>query len=122
MADFKDDFEFKPLTDGLGFHKKVIDIKDVPETARTVAPNPESFWTPQLKTKTFIEKKPQAVVVGGVVEEKVIPKGLIPAATSWPAAIFYSTMVLGMLLISSAVIFAVTGIDFSQLMEMLSNE
>lgn len=28
MADMEDEFEFKPLTDGLGFHKKVVQLKN----------------------------------------------------------------------------------------------
>lgn len=132
---FGDDFEFKPLTDGLGFHKKIIDLKENPEKYEaTLNQRPaqsrtqkmaQPLWNPALKSQDIFEKKiPQTqkfqkpVVVAGAN----IDSHLEPVATGWPAAIFDSTMVLGLVLIFSAVIFAVTRIDFGQLMEMLQTE
>jgi len=126
----KDDFEFKPLTDGLGFHKKIIDLKEHPEKFEPLdKPAPgkpvhqsESkapLWNAALKSKDFIEKKVSKTPKSA---PPVKPLTLEPVATSWPAAIFDSTMVLGLLLIFSAVIFAVTGIELNQLIEMLQTE
>jgi hypothetical protein len=116
MADnFRDDFEFKPLTDGLGFHKKIIDLKENTEKFEMSA-NPKPLWNPALKSKDILEKK---------IQKPVVVRGepsLEPVATGWPGAIFDSTMVLGLVLIFSAVIFAVTRIDFGQLVEMLQTE
>ncbi len=126
---FGDDFEFKPLTDGLGFHKKVIDLKENPEKhevtfnqrpAQNQNQTPirkvtqkmgQPLWNPALKSQDIFEKVQKPVVVN-----------LEPVATGWPAAIFDSTMVLGLALIFSAVIFAITRIDFGQLIEMLQTE
>jgi len=130
--DFDDDFEFKPLTDGLGFHKKVIDLKESVEIQPQKSPikktnsaqlaQTQNLWTPTLKTKEFTDaKKNKAVVVGGG-SANVESANLEPVSTGWPAAIFDSTMVLGLMLIFSAIIFAITKIDLSQLMEMLQNE
>jgi hypothetical protein len=131
--DFDDDFEFKPLTDGLGFHKKVIDLKEISDVQPQKAPikkpvsasqsQTHNLWTPTLKTKEFAEsKKSKAVVVGGGAATSRDSVNLEPVATGWPAAIFDSTMVLGLMLIFSAIIFAITKIDLSQLMEMLQSE
>jgi hypothetical protein len=133
--DFDDEFEFKPLTDGLGFHKKVIDLKEASEgqpqrvpskkpvsTSANAQMQNQNLWTPTLKTKEFAEaKKNKAVVVGGgtAIADSL---NLEPVATGWPAAIFDSTMVLGLMLIFSAIIFDITRIDLAQLMEMLQNE
>jgi hypothetical protein len=143
---FGDDFEFKPLTDGLGFHKKIIDLKENPEKYEsTLNQRPaqnqnqtpiqkvaqklsQPLWNPSLKNQDIFEKrnpqvqKTQKIQKPTVVNSIPSDAGLEPVATGWSAAIFDSTMVLGLVLIFSAVIFAVTKIDFSQLMEMLQTE
>lgn len=112
----KDDFEFKPLTEGLGFHKKTINLNEALPKPKTDSFHPQppqtSLWTPALKEKDLLPKS-VAVVVG---------KGLEPLAASWPASIFDSTMVLGLTLIFSAVVFAITGIDMANLMDILESE
>jgi hypothetical protein len=138
----RDEFEFKPLTEGLGFHKKVLELKEeaVPtkvgsttgimpqsqnlnKTSGDISKNPTGpaaprapitplgsplGWGPALKKMDIVDK----------------PKGpqLVPCAASLPAALFDCTMVLGLALIFSAVVFATTGINYVYLMEVLQND
>ena len=149
-----DDFEFKPLTEGLGFHKKIIDLKEEqspsmssltslttggilpksrpqttastnlsrepinktpqqkPAPAKPLVQSPQPApWTPALSGKTFEESI-----------KKTQKPGWVTVAASWPASIFDSTMILGMTLLFSAVVFAVTGISLSDLGDMLRND
>jgi hypothetical protein len=145
---FGDDFEFKPITEGLGFHKKTIDLRedaslplktgilpksrahtDTKSAAQTHAPaGPTTFnsmphtateralhnpWAPSLKDKTIIEKerKPQ-----------LASENFVPIAVNWPAALFDAAMILGLGLLFSAVVFALTKIDLSELISMLKDE
>jgi hypothetical protein len=168
MAFQDDDFEFKPLSEGLGFHKKVIDLQDHHESghAQHIMPLQQNVpaFNPSLRNKSIIETKksgappatrtasnpslgtginshaqlwgkshqrPQAQtntqrVDQNKINQKNVVHGvrdnLLASATSWPAAIFDSTMVLGLVLVFSAAIFAITRIDLSELIEMLRTE
>jgi len=171
MAFRDDEFEFKPLSEGLGFHKKVIDLGDrqdgfKSDTSLPLQQNVPAF-NPSLKNKNIVETnkpfvnplarapgqiaknnihsklwaQPQQAAQGNVKSSPAMTQNaaqskakqtkfvshalrddLIPSATSWPAAIFDSTMVMGLVLVFSAAIFAITRIDLSQLIEMLRTE
>src|SRR5436190_1850430 len=107
MREDKDDFEFKPLTEGLGFHKKVMDLKEDPSayTANTVTgimpkprqqqsvPRPISHplgWTPALKNLKIEEK-----------QEKIL---LTQCPVAWSAGFFDAIMVGGLSLLFSAAV------------------
>ncbi len=142
-----EDFEFKPLNKGLGFHKKLLDLKEemnpteigisqtgimptprknisaatssiekptsVPLTSKIIRPGSQPLhtplgWTPALKNVEIIEKpnEPQ----------------LVPAASSIPAALFDVLMVVGLGLLFSAIVFALTQLEISEIGEMLLND
>ena len=131
-----DDFEFKPLTEGLGFHKKVIDLREetslplktgiLPKSKGPIQPDvvvrqktfsihpPEASlhdpWAPALKDKVFVDDMPKS-------QEKYIS-----IAVSWPAALFDAAMIVGLGLLFSAVVFALTKIDLGDLTSMLRDE
>ena len=159
MAFNDDEFEFRPLSEGLGFHKKVINLQEntekvQPQPTVTLQKNTPHF-SPALTNKNIIEtgrpvaptatvnrtspyatginshsqlwnrnQQPAKVQVKPQVKAPVrgVRSDLLPSATSWPAAIFDSTMVLGLILVFSAAIFAITRIDLIELIEMLRTE
>jgi hypothetical protein len=165
----EDEFEFKPLTEGLGFHKKVVDLREdpVPSVAQSttgILPKPKNperqsaalmansssektpaqparnpaasasgfhpagarpastAWKPALEKQTILEK-PTAVATNVTTPSpEARPLLLKPVAVSWPASIFDSTMILGLALLFSAVVFAVTRIDLADFFEMLRTD
>ena len=171
-----DDFEFKPLTVGLGFHKKTIDLREnslnfsegpvssreistgplkrsttgfmpkskttAPSSAEKTAPrspNPSYSlnpppWTPILNDKKMgdlFSGRPAALgtldlnanlTPARATSSTAIKPKLSPVAVNWPAALFDAAMILGMGLLFSAVVFALTKIDLNDLGAMLKNE
>jgi len=138
-----EDFEFKPLTEGLGFHKKVIDLKEKEETSVSGKASSSSFH-PSVNSaaKTVHVTEPGARKASRIPSSSTdttwkptLPKAnideaaqglrlpqLIPVAASWPAAVFDTTMVLGLTLIFSAAVFAVTHIYISNLILMIQTD
>lgn len=143
-----DDFEFKPLSDGLGFHKKLIDLREesyaglslktgilpksrpappkapsspplispsqrpsfeapVAVSARPVATMP---WTPALPKKEMVE------------QPSTVSAKLVQIPVNLAAGAFDSAMVVGLALVFSAIVFALTKIDLNDLIEILQNE
>ncbi|MCC6277083.1 MAG: hypothetical protein IT289_04110 [Oligoflexia bacterium] len=135
-----EDFEFKPITDGLGFHKKSLELRDdqigeaslplktgiLPQKNPNIAPRPEitktkaapatGKWKPSLghlqMTETPTPVKSTAPVQGE----------LKPLTTNWAASLFDAAMVVGLTLIFSTVVFAMTAIEFEELIQLLSEE
>jgi hypothetical protein len=164
-----DDFEFRPLTEGLGFHKKTINLRDdnvLNETIQTPTParqntkaqsiHPSSepgdrpSWTPQLKNKEFViapQSRPQTkpltqtqsqspartqtltqthsqtnTQTQAPTQTRTYAQKFIDTPVSWPAALFDGAMILGLGLLFSAVVFALTKIDLTDLLTMLRDE
>ena len=131
-GNFNDDFQFKPLTEGLGFHKKTMELKEellnslptqtgilpkskaasvnkqVPLTQSTTQVAPLA-WGGALSNKDFIEGKNT-------------PVRLVEASSNWPASFFDMAMVAGITLLFSAVVFALTHVDLAVLIESLQTD
>ncbi len=173
-TDIQEDFEFKPLTEGLGFQKKIIELRDdlqsldsmesfssmptqtgiLPKSKpqmntsaatpsfslqrptinpqmtnsqmpqrqgpiqnqrpQTGATNVGPAWKPALQGATILEKSKVATT-------QTVGR-LQPASSNWPAALFDSAMIAGMTLLFSAVVFALTKVEVSSLLETLATD
>jgi hypothetical protein len=163
----RDDFEFKPITEGLGFHKKVLDIKEdqgpgiggslssgmmpggimprpknqsaINQPAQTINQTTQqnlknqtarpSLQTPAKTPPRAPISQPQPrgwspSLPGLDLLEDVDPRQqvLVMSPTSWSAGLFDAAMVLGLTLIFSTVVFALTQIELNDLVGMLGTE
>ncbi|MDZ4678130.1 MAG: hypothetical protein SGI74_11560 [Oligoflexia bacterium] len=156
----REEFEFKPITEGLGFHKKVLDIKEdqnfmqksatqsmsspamtrskMPGTAyssQQQMPQPKApqhlplqkipqqkapQHMPQQKSRGWAPSLPDLDMLEPEVQSQ--PQTLTPVAVSWTVGLFDSAMVLGLTLIFSTVVFALTQIEFGDLRFMMETE
>jgi len=136
-----DEFEFKPLTEGLGFHKKVVDIQEdassEPEGPKVIAPpprrTPSEMPTPRYTDKVLPQNIPGSRNHGPVrplVAPKVQPQAqptpqaqtLKKVGYNWGSAIFDTLMVLGFSSIFAAAVFAVTDVGYTSVTELLQSE
>ncbi|MBK9294344.1 MAG: RDD family protein [Oligoflexia bacterium] len=118
-----DEFEFKPLTEGLGFHKKAMELK---EDALTKMPT-QTGILPKSKPLVTPNMPPKAVVWNQQTAKLNFREAMLetPKAQyenisfSWSAAVFDAAMILGMTLLFSAVVFALTMIELTTIYDAL---
>lgn len=141
-------FEFKPLTEGLGFHKKPIDLKDDPSSFSTTGILPRAkaklnSFMPQQQISPIPQPRPK-------IETPAQPRkpfhpevnnGWAPAiksqtefvnpqnarsqriaAFSWSSGIFDSTMVGGITLVFLGALVVTTGLAVDKIVEMVLGE
>lgn len=142
-----EDFEFKPLTEGLGFHKKTMEIKEDPLTLkasqsalRPQASSPriskpvQTGIHPQMTTarpevSRPIEKPTVAPTLNwepGLPKMEVTsqprPVRVTRCASNWPSAFFDSAMVLGLLLVFLGIVFATTQVEINYFVAFVQSE
>lgn len=124
-----EDFEFKPLTEGLGFHKKAMELKDdalakmptqtgILPKSQPQQPLPQKavVWNQSTAKLNFNNKKVAPIL------EQVTPIQYENIGFSWAAAIFDSAMILGMTLLFSAVVFALTMVELSTVYDTIMTD
>lgn len=149
QGQFEDEFQFKPLTEGLGFHKKSMElpkdfnaevIASMP-TQTGILPKPKNNLgapltspakpvapKPAVSKPTTTVAKPMAAVAWNATlankdfAETKTPVRLQEIASNWPASFFDMAMVAGITLLFSAVVFALIQVDLTVLIESLQTD
>src|SRR5476649_1501236 len=87
---FGDDFEFKPLTEGLGFHKKVIDLRE--ESAGKIE---RPGFGPGFNPGFNIEKipHPKRPTFENPVNKESKPPTSLPINSTWIPALKNATLI-----------------------------
>lgn len=134
----QDDFQFKPLTEGLGFHKKTVNLKNEepglgtrsegklfrPQSRRDHGVVDPQFPTgnqkpSQPKENPTAQWKPS---LPDAEMEQQVELRLEPKATAWAAGLLDGLMVSGITLLFLAVALAITQVQFDDLVLLISGE
>ena len=126
---FDDDFQFKPLTEGLGFHKKTLELKDevlksmptqtgiLPQSKKITQPL-TSIIKPAHGKANFLEtvaNTSKVLTVDRQTQKVTDQETTKPVFASylWSAAVFDTAIVGGLCLLFSAMVFALTKVEVS---------